>query len=63
LKGAPAGLDSGLAAGDVIHGLNRTPVLSLDGLRKAVDSLKPGDPLVLQIEREGQYQFIPFEME
>jgi serine protease Do len=59
----PAGLDSGLAAGDVIHRLNRTPVISLDGLRKAVDALKPGDPVVLQIEREGQYQFIPFELE
>jgi S1-C subfamily serine protease len=59
----PAGLDSGLNAGDVIHMVNRKQIVSMDGLRKAVDALKPGDVIVLQIERQGQYQFVPFEVE
>lgn len=58
-----ATVDSGLQTGDVIHALNGTPVLSLNALNTAVKQFKPGDSVVLQIERDGKLQFLSFEME
>ena len=55
--------ESGLQAGDVIHQLNTKPLDSMATLRTAVDSLKTGDPVVLQIERDGELMFVSFEME
>jgi serine protease Do len=55
--------ESGLQAGDVIHSLNRTPIDSVQTLRTAVRALKPGDAVVLQIERNGGLQYLPFDME
>jgi serine protease Do len=55
--------ETGLQAGDVIHQLNMTPIDSTKTLRAAVDGLKPGDPVVLQIERDGELMFVSFEME
>jgi serine protease Do len=49
--------------GDVIHAVNRTFVLRLADLRDAVAGLKDGDPVVVQIEREGQLMFLAFEMD
>lgn len=59
----PSGIDSGLQAGDVIHALNGRDVETLSSLRKALDALKPGDPVVLQIERHGALQYLGFEMD
>jgi len=55
--------DTGLQAGDVIHQLNRLPIDSMNTLRAAVDKLKPGDPVVLQVERDGGLMYVSFEME
>jgi serine protease Do len=55
--------ETGLQAGDVIHQLNMTPIDSTKTLRGAVDGLKTGDPVVLQIERDGELMFVSFEME
>ena len=55
--------DTGLQAGDVIHQLNTTPVDSMDGLRAAVNKLKTGDPVVLQVERSDGLMYVSFEME
>jgi serine protease Do len=55
--------DSGLQAGDVIHSLNRTPIDSVVTLRTAVRALKPGDAVVLQIERGGGLEYLAFDME
>ena len=55
--------DTGLQAGDVIHQLNRLPIDSMDTLRAAVRKLKPGDPVVLQVERDGGLMYVSFEME
>src|SRR6202163_2327865 len=49
-----------LQTGDVIHGLNGTPITSLDGLRTALAALKPGDPVALQIERHEQIFYVSF---
>jgi len=55
--------DTGLQTGDVIHALNTTPITSMDGLRAAVQSLKTGDPVVLQVERSDGLTYLSFEME
>jgi serine protease Do len=63
---ADGALDSrqgGLAAGDVVFGVNRTPVPALDDLRTAIEALKPGDPVVLHVERRGERLYLPFTLE
>ncbi|HWY02471.1 MAG TPA: trypsin-like peptidase domain-containing protein [Candidatus Acidoferrum sp.] len=55
--------DTGLQAGDIIHKLNTTAIDSMDGLRAAVGELQTGDPVVLQIERDGGLMFVSFEVE
>jgi serine protease Do len=56
-------MDTGLQEGDVIHAFNRTPVKNMDDLRTALGKMKPGDPVALQIERNGKLTFLTFEME
>lgn len=56
-------LDTGLEAGDVIHGVNQTPIDSLTALRAALTQIKPHDPVVLQVERSGGLQWLAFAME
>ncbi len=48
----------GLKLGDVIYSVNTVPMATLDALRKALDGLKPTDPLVLQVERDGKLMFL-----
>jgi serine protease Do len=55
--------DTGLQAGDIIHQLNTTSIDSMDALRAAVETLKSGDAVVLQVERDGGLQYVSFEME
>jgi serine protease Do len=57
------GPETGLKTGDVIHSVNTTPVNSLDSLRAVLDALKPSAPVVLQVERQGQLQWLAFEMD
>jgi serine protease Do len=52
-----------LQIGDVIHSLNRTSIDSLSTMREALKEVKSHDPVVLQIERSGGYQWLAFEME
>jgi serine protease Do len=51
----------GLQPGDVLHLLNRTPLDSLETLRKLLAGLKPGDPVVFSMERNGQLNYIAFD--
>jgi serine protease Do len=55
--------DSGLQAGDVIRALNQTRIDSLETLKKAVHTLKAGEAVALQVEREGKLTYLSFEME
>ncbi|MGB7821878.1 MAG: trypsin-like peptidase domain-containing protein [Candidatus Sulfotelmatobacter sp.] len=55
--------ETGLQTGDVIHSLNITPITSMDELRAAVQHLKVGDPVVLQVERSDGFTYLSFEME
>lgn len=52
-----------LQAGDVIHAVNGEPVTGLAGLRETLESIPVGDPVVLQVERNGGLRFMAFEME
>jgi serine protease Do len=51
----------GLQPGDVLHSLNRTPLDTLETLRKTLAALKPGDPVVISIERGGQLNYVSFD--
>jgi serine protease Do len=51
----------GLQPGDVLHILNRTPLDSLETLRKVLAALKPGEAAVLTIERSGQQLYVAFD--
>ena len=56
-------VDSGLAEGDVIHTLNRVRITTVDDLRAAFTSLKPGEPAAMLVERAGKLTYLTFEME
>jgi S1-C subfamily serine protease len=62
-SGDPNALDTGAQPGDILKGLNRTPLQSVSQLRATIRKLKSGDPVVLQVEREGKLQFLDFEMD
>ena len=55
--------DGGLAAGDVLYAVNLTRVEGLSSLRAVVDALKPGDPVVIQLERRGELMYLAFTVE
>ena len=57
----PAGLD--LSPGDIIHSVNGQTVGNVKALRELVAQFKPGDPVVLLIERQGGLGFVSFEMD
>ena len=45
---------------DVIRRLNNAQIFKLDQLRAAVQALKPGSPVTLQIQREGRLMYVSF---
>ena len=55
--------DTGLQSGDLIHQMNTARIDSVATLRAAVAGLKTGDPVVLQVERDGGLMYVSFEME
>ncbi len=57
------GTENSLVTGDVIHAVNGTPVTSLEGLRSALDALKPDSSVVLQIERDGKLMYATLQMQ
>jgi len=57
------GADIPLTTGDVIRTLNGQPMTTLARLRTALQSLPPGAPVVLQIQREQRLLFIAFTLD
>jgi len=55
--------DGSLAPGDVIHAVNGQWISDLSGLRAAVDGVKVGTPIVLQVERRGTLLYLAFTVE
>jgi serine protease Do len=49
-----------LQTGDVIHGLNGATIVTMDDLHQGLAPLKPGDAVVLLIERYGQMIYVSF---
>jgi len=60
---ATRGLEIPLTTGDVIRTLNGQPMTTLDRLRSALAELKPGAPVVLQIQRDDRLLYISFTLE
>jgi serine protease Do len=56
-------LGEGPEPGDIIHSVNTTPVTDLAGLKQALRDLHSGDPVVLQIERDGSLSYLVMEYE
>jgi len=56
-------LGEGPEPGDVIHSVNTTPIKDLAALKAALKDLHPGDPVVLQVEREGALSYLVMEYE
>jgi S1-C subfamily serine protease len=56
-------VDTGLQPGDVILAILHTPLHSVSQLQATLNTFKSGDPVVLQIERDGKLQYLAFEME
>lgn len=52
-----------LQPGDIIDAVNTLPVALIDSLQSSLDKLQPGDPVVLQIERNGRFQYLAFELD
>lgn len=52
-----------LSAGDVIRSINGQPIRSVDDFRAQLAQFKATQPVVLEVERLGMFQFISFEME
>ena len=44
--------------GDIIHAINGTPIKDLPQLKQIVHALKPGDTIVLQVERSGMLTYL-----
>ena len=56
-------LGEGPQPGDVIHAVNGTPIQDLAELKQKLRQIKPGQPIVLQIERSDQLSFLVLESE
>ncbi len=52
-----------LLARDVVRSVNNARVPTLLALRDAVRALKPGAPVVLQIQREGRLMYVTYTVE
>ena len=56
--GALAGGSSPLRTGDVIYSVNGSRIETVGGLRAFVDETSSGQPLILQVERQGRLQYV-----
>lgn len=62
---SPQGLSQliDLQPGDVIHAVNNIPIAVLSTFQDIIRNFKPGDAVVLQIERDSRLQYVAFEIE
>ena len=50
--------EAGLQRGDVIHRVNRTPIANRQDFFKAMSLVRADKDITLQVERNGQLQFV-----
>jgi serine protease Do len=62
-RSSEAAADIPLNVADVIRTLNGQPMTTLDRLRSALAALKPGAPVVLQIQRDQRLLFVAFTLD
>jgi serine protease Do len=62
LGGEPA-ISADLSVGDVIRAVNGKPLDDSQQLRQILAGMKPGDAVVLEVERQSVLQYVAFEME
>jgi len=62
-KATGAAVETGLRAGDLIHSVHGVAIVSLGDLRAALNRVKPGDAVAMQLEREGKLMYLAFELE
>src|SRR6185312_3268243 len=62
-KAADPSVDTSLNTADVIHAINGVQVETMAALRSALDHLAPNASVVLQIERDGRFMFVSFELD
>jgi len=62
-KAAEPSVDTALNTADVIHAINGVHVETMAALRSALDHLAPNAAVVLQIERDGRFMFVSFEID
>jgi serine protease Do len=63
LLNGQAAPEADLKPGDVIRSINSTPVTDAAHLRQDLATIKAGDPVVLEVERESVLQYVVFQME
>ena len=62
-KSSEASSDIPLQTADVIRTLNGEPMTTLNRLRDTLKALKPGAPVVLQIQRDDRLLYVAFTLE
>jgi len=55
-------VEEGFLPGDLIDAVNGEAILNLEGLRSLLDKLHSGDPVVVQVQRQGRLTFVVFEL-
>jgi serine protease Do len=48
--------------GDLISAINGETVMNIQGLRAALSKIHSGDPIVVQVQRQGKLAFLAFEL-
>ncbi len=56
-------IDADLKIGDVIRSVNGMRITSTNALRTELERFRSGASVVLEVERDGVYQFVAFEMD
>src|SRR5579871_4781751 len=54
---------TGLQPGDVIYSVNGSPVATVEALKKKLDEFKPGDSVVMHVERASRLTYVTLELE
>jgi serine protease Do len=62
LREQPATL-ANLQVGDIVSSANGHAISSTDQFRQVLSTFKPGDAVVLRVERQSAMMYVPFEME
>jgi serine protease Do len=63
VAGAIDSREGGLAPGDIVYSVNRKPIAGVAELRASVSAVSVGDPVVLQLERDGALMYLAFTAE